>query len=372
MTGNPDASDGGRAPADRGSTASSGGAERPRSGRATELALVAAGLGFVVYLLGFVDDVGSRSLIVPLLLGGGLLAGSVALPTVSARVLAPAAVTTATGALLMLQAVVGGTNSAVAVGALVLALLEAAAAAGAALLHAGVVQSRPRHRKAATPPYAGYPAPGQPAQGYPAQGQPAQGYPAQGQPAQGYAPQGYPAFPGQQYPGQPYPGSYAGHPGEPYQGDQYAGEHAYAQHARYGTQYGVPGYPPPPPYGTPGYDPSTPGAAERTPDVTGSDAPTTAAAAPAQVYRSGVPATGASGATGGTSTPAADATTVYGSGAYAPAAPHADPPTTATGGHAAAPAVSATGSHAAPEGAESPGDGESDETRAIPRVTDER
>ena len=285
MTGNPDASGGGREPADSGSTAASVGTERPRTGRATELALVAAGLGVVVYLLGFVDDVGSRSLIVPLLLGGGLLAGSVALPTVSARVLAPSAVTAVTGALLMLQAVVGGTNSAVAVGALVLALLEAAAAAGAVLLHAGLVQGRPRPRKPATPPYAGYPA---------------QGYPAQGQPPQGYPPQGYPAFPGQQYPGQPYPGSYAGLPGEPYQGDRYAGEHAYAQQARYGTQYGVPGYPPPPPYGTPGYDPSTPGAAERA-DATAPTPPRPRPPRPRR-YRSGAPATGAPAA-GGTSTP---------------------------------------------------------------------
>ena len=30
---------------------------------------------------------------------------------------------------------------------------------------------------------------------------------------------------------------------------------AYAQNAQYGGQYGVPGYPPPPPFGTPGYDP---------------------------------------------------------------------------------------------------------------------
>ena len=32
-------------------------------------------------------------------------------------------------------------------------------------------------------------------------------------------------------------------------------EHAFAQNARYGGQYGVPGYPPPPPVGAPGYDP---------------------------------------------------------------------------------------------------------------------
>ena len=65
-------------------------------------ATVAAGLGLVIYLIGFVTNLGgSSSLILPLLLGGGLLAGSVALPTVGGRVLAPAAVATTTGALLL-------------------------------------------------------------------------------------------------------------------------------------------------------------------------------------------------------------------------------------------------------------------------------
>ena len=42
---------------------------------------------------------------------------------------------------------------------------------------------------------------------------------------------------------------------QPFPGDQWTGEHAFAQNARYGGQYGVPGYPPPPPVGAPGYDP---------------------------------------------------------------------------------------------------------------------
>jgi hypothetical protein len=203
--------------------------DRPRSGPVTELALVAAGLGVVIYLLGFIDDTGTgRTVIGPLLLGGGLLAGSVALPTVRASVLAPAAVVSAAGALYLLQVVVNGTATTIAVGAVVLGLLEAAAAVGATLMQAGLVGTR-RHapKREATPPYAPYAQPGQP------------------------------QFPGQQYPGQPYPGSYAGYPGEP--GDQYAGEHAYAQWARYGTPYGVPGYPPPPPYGM--YDPRVAGQA---------------------------------------------------------------------------------------------------------------
>ncbi len=230
MTGNPDAPDAGRVPAAARPTDPPGEAGRPRSGPVTEFALVAAGLGLVVYLLGFVDDIGSSaSLAGPLLLGGGLLAGSVALSTVGARVLVPAAVATVTGALLLLQDVVGGAGSGVAVGAAVLALFEAAAAAAAAFLHAGVVRApRPRQRKPAAAPYPpqpGYPPfPGQ--QQFPGQ-YPGQQYPGQPQPGA--------------YPGQPYPGSYPGRPGEPPPGDQYAGEHAYAQYARYGAPYGVPG-----------------------------------------------------------------------------------------------------------------------------------
>ena len=196
-----------------------------QSGPVAELGLVAAGLGLVIYLIGFVTNLGgSSSLILPLLLGGGLLAGSVALPTVGGRVLAPAAVATTTGALLLLRAVVDDGGSALSVGALVLGLLEAAATVGATLMHSGVVRARPPKARKAAPPsaFSGYPA--------------------------------GPQFPGQQYPGQPHPGTYPAD-AQPFPGDQWAGEHAFAQNARYGGQYGVPGYPPPPPVGAPGYDP---------------------------------------------------------------------------------------------------------------------
>ena len=156
-----------------------GGIRTGQSGPVAELGLVAAGLGLVIYLIGFVTDLGgSSSLILPLLLGGGLLAGSVALPAVGGRVLAPAAVATTTGALLLLRAVVDGGGSALSVGALVLSLLEAAATVGAALMHSGVVRPRPPKARKAAPPsaFSGYPA--------------------------------GPQFPGQQYPGQPYPGTY--------------------------------------------------------------------------------------------------------------------------------------------------------------------
>ncbi len=351
MTGNPDAPDAGRAPADARSAGPPRGPDRPRSGPVTELALVAAGLGLVVYLLGFVDDIASSaSLIGPLLLGGGLLAGSVVLSTVGARVLVPAAVATVTGALLLLQDVVGGADSAVAVGAAVLALLEAAAATGAALLHAGVLRAPQPRRPKAAPPYAGYPAqpghpqfPGQyPGPPYPGQQYPGQPYPGQPQPGS--------------YPGQPYPGPY---PGQLQPGDQYAGEHAYAQYARYGAQYGVPGYPPPPPYGAPGYDPpaaagASPAverAATPAPGIPQADQQTTATAA--DPARSGAPSAPGS--------VAPEAAAVHRSGAHR-ATPPASGEVTATGSHVVVPDVAA----GRPDG------GVDDRTRAFPAVTDDR
>ena len=132
MTGNPEAPEGGRAPADGPSDAGVEPAERPRSGPVTELALVAAGLGLVVYLLGFVDDAGPTLVAdrpAPARRGPARRLGRGA-DGASARVLVPAAVATVTGALFLLHAVVSGRNSAIA-GRLVLALLEAAAATGA-------------------------------------------------------------------------------------------------------------------------------------------------------------------------------------------------------------------------------------------------
>jgi Family of unknown function (DUF5336) len=210
--------------------------EKARSGPVAELALVAGGLGLAGYLLGFVAELGAGAgLTGALLLGGGLLAASSVLPGVGTRILVPAAVATVTGALLLLQTVVGGRDSALAIAVLVLALLAAAAAAGAALLDVGVLHA-PAPRPKAKPQR---PAPvKQQAPVFP-------GYPQQ------------PAFPGQQYPGQPYPGGYAGrHPGDAYSGDQYAGEHVFTPSARYGGQYGAPGYPPP--YSTPAFDPGYP------------------------------------------------------------------------------------------------------------------
>ena len=61
----------------------SAGVRTTQNGPVAELGLVAAGLGLVIYLIAFVADFGgSTSLVLPLLLGGGLLAGTVALPSV--------------------------------------------------------------------------------------------------------------------------------------------------------------------------------------------------------------------------------------------------------------------------------------------------
>lgn len=219
----------------------SGPAAAQPAGPIAELGLVAAGLGLVVYLIGFVADLGGvSSPILPLLLGGGLLAGTVALPTVGGRVLAPAAVATTTGALLLLLEVVDDGGTALGVGALVLGLLEAGAAIGATLMQAGVLRSRPpKASRSPSSAFAGYP--------------------------------GGPQFPGQQYPGQPYPGAFPPAAAQP--GDQWTGEHAFGQNAQYGGQYGVPGYPPPPP----GADPAYGGEA---PTDAGADAPRDTASPP--------------------------------------------------------------------------------------------
>jgi len=355
------------------------GAGAGHSGPVAELGLVAGGLGLVIYLIGFVTNLGgSSSLILPLLLGGGLLAGSVALPAVGGRVLAPAAVATTTGALLLLRAVVDDGGSALSVGALVLSLLEAAAAIGATLMHSGVVRAHPpKARKAAAPSaFSGYPA--------------------------------GPQFPGQQYPGQPHPGTYPAD-AQPFPGDQWAGEHAFAQNARYGGQYGVPGYPPPPPVGAPGYDPlharseaptvavGTEAPGDTAPPPRGTrpvTEPVESAAEPGSGYRQGAglgtgahravpdPSTTAfrSDAATGTGTHRAESDNgtgsfrpLAGAGSY-PAIP--DGPASGTGSHRA---PSDTGSYGAVSSGRwpaadppAPADPDEEHTRTIPAVPDDK
>jgi Family of unknown function (DUF5336) len=135
------------------SSVGAGSAGQSVPGAARALALVAAGLGLLIYLLGYVGEVSvTSSFGGPLLLGGGLLAGTAALPR-TGRVLAPAAVLVVTGALLLLQLVTGIGGRPVLVVASLLALLEAAAVVGALLLASGVLA----RRDPLSPGYPGYP-----------------------------------------------------------------------------------------------------------------------------------------------------------------------------------------------------------------------
>lgn len=208
------------------------------SGPARVLALVAVGLAFVIYLLGFLDDFGPAGLVaVPLVLGGGLLTGAAVLPT-ARRLLVPGAVVATTGALVLLQfAIAGSTISVVPIIIIVLAFLLAGATVGSALLDIGLVtlpEPRPRNRR------------GQPAAGYGYGRAPGYGYgqfPDQG----GYGQPGYPAPgtygppPAGGYGRPPYPGATAQQ--QPYHlGDQtvaYPGSAPYGQQPRPDTG-GVP------------------------------------------------------------------------------------------------------------------------------------
>jgi hypothetical protein len=178
------------------------------------LVLAAAGLGIVIYVLGFVEPGLSNSLIGFLLLGGGLLAGAAVLPR-TGRVLVPAAVAVVTATLQLLQAVAGGGASTTAIVALVLAFLQSVAVIGAVLLDAGLVKA-PAPRPS-TP--AGYGQPGGYGQYPPGYGQPGgygqygapQGYGQQGQGQQGYGTPGYGQYgqqPGYGQQGYGTPGGY--------------------------------------------------------------------------------------------------------------------------------------------------------------------
>jgi hypothetical protein len=122
------------------------------AGPARALALVGAGLGLLIYLLGFFGEVSvTSSFGGPLLLAGGLLAGTAALPR-AGRVLVPAAVLTVTGTLLLLQLATGIGGPAVVIVALVLACAEAGVVVTAAVLDAG-----PGTRSVRRPPAPPYP-----------------------------------------------------------------------------------------------------------------------------------------------------------------------------------------------------------------------
>jgi Family of unknown function (DUF5336) len=201
------------------SSESSAGSEAPQlaPGPARLGVLGAAGLGVVIYVLGFVEPgLSSGSLIPFLLLSGGLLAGAVLLPKVG-RVLVPAAVIVVTGTLFLLQDVAGGGASTIAIVALVLAFLQSVAVIGAVLLDAGLVKA-PAPRPSPPP---GYGQPGAYGQYPPGYGQPG-GYGQYGA-QQGYGQQGYGA------PGYGQPGQYGQQPG-------YGQQQGYGAPGGYGQQ----------------------------------------------------------------------------------------------------------------------------------------
>ncbi|HYH31954.1 MAG TPA: DUF5336 domain-containing protein [Pseudonocardia sp.] len=194
-------------------TSTSTGQSQLAPGPARLLALVAAGLGLVVYLIGFLDLGLATTFVGVLIVGGGLLAGAALLPKVG-RVLVPAAVMVTTGTLLFLQMVTSGSTPTPVIIALVLAFLQTVAVIGAVLLDAGLVKA-PAPRPSAPPGY------GQPG-GY---GQYPPGYGQQGGYGQyGASPQGY---------GQP--GAYGyGQPGQ--YGQPGYGQQGYGAPGGYGQQ----------------------------------------------------------------------------------------------------------------------------------------
>jgi hypothetical protein len=182
------------------------------------LGLAAAGLALVSYACSFSDDASTVSLgiVLPLLIGGGLLAGASALPR-TPRTLLPAAVLSATGALLLLLDVIRteGDTQAIVVVILIASLLQTAACVVGLLVEAGVVNLQPK------PAAYGAPAWGPQSGAFPQQG---------GQYGQQYggAPQQYGGGPG----GQQLPAG--GQPGQPGQHSQHSqqGQHSQGQHSQ--------------------------------------------------------------------------------------------------------------------------------------------
>src|SRR5688500_2315846 len=164
------------APAEPGTTPPG---EQQLPGPARLLALLAAGLAIVIYILGFVEDTQLINRVGGLLvIGGGLLGVSALLPR-SGRVLVPATVLALLGSLALLQETAAGfavpTTTIIAV---ILAFLLTVALVGAVLLEAGIVKAPSPRPQSGYPQqgYGGYP--GQP-QGYGGYGQ-GQYHPEQG------------------------------------------------------------------------------------------------------------------------------------------------------------------------------------------------
>jgi hypothetical protein len=234
----------------------------PLQGPARTMVMAGAGLGLVVWLLGFFSVFPVLQVAPALLLGGAVAAGVALLPRAD-RFLIPAAVLAVTGFLLFVQLGVLGSQFAGAAGltlggieitALVLAFLEAAVLVAAVLLEAGVI-SMPAPKPAAPPqqyyggqyppqgggyqqqpnPYSyGYPQQQQPYGGYPQQqpgyGAPQQGWGAPAETHAGYGQSpaaGWAGQPGQ--PGQPSPQGQPGQPGQQVPSGAYGQPGAYPQ-----------------------------------------------------------------------------------------------------------------------------------------------
>ncbi|MBW0116473.1 DUF5336 domain-containing protein [Pseudonocardia abyssalis] len=285
-------------------------------GPARLLALGAAALVVVIYILGFFDEFTfTGSLAGALVIGGGLLAGAAVLPKVG-RVLVPAVVLLATGTLQLLQAVTGTAGQefgdgpgAVLIVGLVLSFIALALAVGALLMDAGIIKA-PAPRPATPPGY------GQQYGGYGQQPGYGGQYGAYGQQQPGYGQQtGYGQQPG-------YGPGYGQQPGAQPSGAQPAGQPAYGQ--GYGQSYGAPAYPAG--YGAPG-QPADPGQ--------GSSEATTSMATPApgtgeagQGWYSGTGSAAPSGApevSSSASTPASGSPVTPSEGAHATVEQPAEP-----------------------------------------------
>ena len=211
------------------------------------LALATGGLGLMIYLLSFSDDVGGylrTGLVGVLLLGGALLAAASVLPKAPATTLVPAAVLVVTGTLFLLIDVTNGpvflgaasdvvSTPGLVVVTLVLAFLQSVACVGALLVHAGVVKMAPRPSPYPQPSW------GPPPAGYPAGPGPG-GYSGQqpvGSPSRGFAqPPQQPYIPPTTQYGQQAP--YGGPLGRYDEPGQY-GERQYGEPGQYGErQYG--------------------------------------------------------------------------------------------------------------------------------------
>lgn len=129
---------------------------QPVAGSVRPLALVAAGVGLLVYLLGFIGPISvTSSFGGPLVVGGGFLAAAAVLPR-AGRVLAPAAVLIGTGGLLLLQTGIGLGWPGVLLVATALAFLQLVAVVGAVLLDNQLLRSGPRRHPRHQPGPAGF------------------------------------------------------------------------------------------------------------------------------------------------------------------------------------------------------------------------